>query len=258
MLFGSLSNRNPLECVSMNHQECKVWPEVLNVNCNEPLFYPFNIKTSKCSGSCYNRSLITKDSHAKLCVPDVVKNLNINVFNLISRTNETRLVKWHETCKCKCGLDASVCNNKQPWNEDKCICECKELIDKVVYNKRFIWNLSNCECECDKLCDISEYLDYSNCKWRKILVDKLVEECIKSIDEIEITEIAQTENKCSSRTLYLVLLLLFLTTSIVFCFLFFFCLFLLVLKKRYSMCFTSYPYWNTKLLKLINGKSQAN
>ena len=76
---------------------------------NEPLFYPFIIKTSKCSGSCNN----INDPYAKLCVPDAVKNLNIKVFNLMSRTDETRHIKWHETCKCKCRLDASVCNNKQ-------------------------------------------------------------------------------------------------------------------------------------------------
>ena len=51
MFFDSLSNVNPLECVSMNNQECKVRPEIVNVNGNEPLFYPFSIKTSECSGS---------------------------------------------------------------------------------------------------------------------------------------------------------------------------------------------------------------
>ena len=48
----------------------------------------------------------------------------------MARTNETRHIKWQETCKCKCRLNASACNNKQHWNEDKCMCECKELIDK--------------------------------------------------------------------------------------------------------------------------------
>ena len=47
-----------------------------------------------------------------MCVPDVVKKLIIKVFNLMSKTNETKHIKWHETCKCKCRLDASVCNNK--------------------------------------------------------------------------------------------------------------------------------------------------
>ena len=90
------------------------------------------------------------------CVPDVVKDLNVKVFNLMSRTNETRHSKWHETCKCKCRLDASVCNNKQRWNDERCRCECKELIDKGVCNERFIWNPSNCECECDESCGAGE------------------------------------------------------------------------------------------------------
>ena len=98
------------KCVSMTNQECKVRPEIVNVNSDEPVFYPFSIKTSKCSGSCNN----INDPYAKMCVPDVVKNLNVKVFNLMSRTNETRHVEWNETCKCKCRLDANVCNNKQP------------------------------------------------------------------------------------------------------------------------------------------------
>ena len=40
--------------------------------------------------------------------------------------------EWHKTCKCECRLDASVCNNKQRWNNDKCRCKCKDLIDKGV------------------------------------------------------------------------------------------------------------------------------
>ena len=74
----------------------------------------------------------------KICGPDVVKNFDVKVFNLMSRTNETRHKKWHETCKCKCRLDASVYNNKQRWNDDKYPCECKELIDKGVCDKRYI------------------------------------------------------------------------------------------------------------------------
>ena len=103
----------------------------------------------------------------KLCVPDVVKNLNIKVFNLVSGTNETRHTELHETCKCKCKFEHSVCNNKQRWNDDKCRCECEELIDKSVCDKGFIWNHGNRECECYKSCDFSEYLDYKNRKCKK-------------------------------------------------------------------------------------------
>ena len=162
MMFFScnLSSVNPLECVSMNNQECKVRPEIVNVNSKEPVFFPFSIKTSKCSGSCNN----INNPFGKLCVSGVAKNLNVKVFNLMSRTNETRYIAWQETCKLKCRPDASVCKNKQRWKEDKCRCECKELIDKGVCNKGFIWNPSNCECACDKSCDTGEYLDYENCK----------------------------------------------------------------------------------------------
>ena len=126
------------------------------------------------------------------------------VFNLMSTTNETSHKEWYKTYKCKCRLDASVCNNKQRWNEDKCRCECKELIDKSVCDKGFIWNPSNCECKCDKSCDIGEYLDYGNCKCRKKLVDKLVEECTENVEETRLVE-NENKHKCSSCTLYTVL-----------------------------------------------------
>ena len=109
MLFSSLSSVNSLEFVSINNQECKVRPWFININAKEPLFYPYCIRTNKCRGSCNN----INDPYAKLCIPDAIKNLNIKVFNLISRTNETRHTEWHETCKCECRLDPSVCNNKQ-------------------------------------------------------------------------------------------------------------------------------------------------
>ena len=126
-------------------------------------FFPFSIKTSKCSGSHNN----INDPYVKMCVP-FIKNLNVKVFNPMSRTNETRYKEWHERCNYKCRLDASVCNNKQRWNDDKCRCECKQFIVKG-----FIWNPSNCEWECDKWCDVGEYLDYENCKCRKKINDQL-------------------------------------------------------------------------------------
>ena len=131
LFLSSLVSTTSLNCISMKNQECKVRPEIINVNSNEPVFYPFSIKTSKCSGSCNN----INDPYAKIWVPDVVKELNVKVFNLISRINGTRHITWHETCKFKYRLDASVCNNKQRSNDDKCQCECKELFDKGVCDK---------------------------------------------------------------------------------------------------------------------------
>ena len=122
-----------LSCTSMYNQKCKVRPKIVNVNSKGPIFFPFSIKTSKSSGSCNN----INNPPEKLCVPDVIKNLNIKVFNVMPRTNETRHLEWHETCRCKCRLDGNVFNNKQQWNDDKCRCECKQLIDKGVCDKGF-------------------------------------------------------------------------------------------------------------------------
>ena len=106
--FSGLSV-NSLKCVSMNNQECKVRSKKINTNNNEPVFYPFSIKVNKCSGSCNN----INDLYAKLCVPDVVKNINLKVFNLMSWSNQTKQIKWHESCKCECKLNSSACSNKQ-------------------------------------------------------------------------------------------------------------------------------------------------
>ena len=117
----------------------------------------------------------------------------------MSRTNETKNIKWDGTCKCECRLDAIAFNNKQRWNKNKCRCELKELIDKSVCDKGFIWNPSNCECKCDKSCNISVYLDYKNCKCKKRLVDKLIDKCNGTIDEVKLTKItiAKNENRNS-------------------------------------------------------------
>ena len=133
----------------------------------------------------------------------------------MSRTNETKYIEWHEKRKCKCRLDAIVCNNKQLWNKNKCRCECKELIDKRICDKGFIWNPSNCECECDKNCDIGEYLDYENCKCRKKLVDKLIDECTETIEEVKLAKITLAENennyKYSSCKVYIVFMIVVFT-----------------------------------------------
>ena len=91
--LSTLMSVNLLSCISMNNQECKVIPQIVNVNGNDPVFFLYSVKTSKCSGSCNN----INNPLAKLCVPDVVKNLNVKVFNLVSEINETRRIEWHET-----------------------------------------------------------------------------------------------------------------------------------------------------------------
>ena len=182
------------------------------------MFYPYSIKINKCKGSCNT----INDPYAKLCVPDTIKNINVKLFNAMSRTNEASHIEWYKSCQCKCRLDASVCNNKQRWNEDKCRCERKELIGKGIWDKGFIWNPSNCECECDESCNVGEYLDYKNCKCRNKLVDKLVVECNENIDgnkmlhneTLDVIPLNDYKKVCNSCTMYIVLFAVFFITSI--------------------------------------------
>ena len=194
-----------LNCVLMNNQECEVRPKIVDINSNTPMFYTFNIKVNKCSGNCNN----INDPYAYICLSDTVKDLNVRVFNLMSRNNETRHIEWHKTCKCICRLDKIICNSKERCNEDKCRFECKELIDKGVCDKGYVWNPSNCECECDKFCNIGEYLDYSNCKCRK---------CTENINETKLIKITvENENKdiCRSYVVYKVLFIIFVMINTV-------------------------------------------
>ena len=69
--------------------KCKVRFEIVNIGSNDPIFYPFSIKVNECSGNCNN----INDPYAKICAPDIVKNLNVKVFNLITLTNETRQIE---------------------------------------------------------------------------------------------------------------------------------------------------------------------
>ena len=145
-----------------------------------------------------------------------IRDINVKVLNLMSRNNQTRHIEWYETCKCKCRLDSSVCNNKQRWNENKCRCECKELRNKGRCDKGSIWNPSNCDCECNTSCDVEEYLDYINCKSRKKIVGELVKEYSKNINENQMIynrTLNDYKKVCSSCVIYLVLLPIFFKIS---------------------------------------------
>ena len=108
-ILSSFTNANLLSYVLMKNQERKTRPQVVNnINGDEPVFLPFSIKTSKRSGSCNN----INHPYAKMCVLDVVKNLNVKVFNLMLRTNETRHIRRHGTCKCESKFGANICNKK--------------------------------------------------------------------------------------------------------------------------------------------------
>ena len=167
----SIIKTKALECVSVVNQKCMPRPKTLDVNegVGEVLFCPYTFGNPM----------------AKLCVPNVIKRVNMQVYVFLMRLNETRNVLWHESCKCVCKLNSSVCNNKQIWNGDTCRCDCNEDFAGIINctTKRYTWNPSTCECQCDTWCKPGQYLDHKNCVCKNKLVDRLIEECTSVINE---------------------------------------------------------------------------
>ena len=155
----SILKVNTLECLFVINQKCMPRLKILDVNegVGEALFCPYNDLVNKCSES-YNT---LDDPMAKMCVPNIIKNVNMEVYNFWVRLNETRNVLWHESCKCICRLNSSVCNSKQIRNSDTCSCDCNEDFAGIMHcTKRYMWNPSTCACECDMWCKPGQYLDY--------------------------------------------------------------------------------------------------
>ena len=105
-LFGIIKTK-ALECVSVVNQKCMPRPKIPDVNegVGEALFYPYNVLVNKCSGSCNTLD----NPMAKLCVPGIVKRVNMQAYNFLMMLNETRNVLWPESCKYVCKLNLSVC-----------------------------------------------------------------------------------------------------------------------------------------------------
>ena len=182
-----------LECVSVVNQKCMPRPKILNVNegIGEALFYPYNVLVNKLSGSCDTLN----NPMSKICVPKIIKNVNMKVYNFLMRSSETRNVLWHENCKCVCKLNSSVCNSKQIWNSDTCRCDCNEDFAGIINcNKWYTWNPSTCECQCDKWCKTGQYLDYKNWVCKNKLIGRLIEECTRVINETMINNKDNLDN----------------------------------------------------------------
>ena len=95
---------NTLEYLSLIIQKFMPRPKILNVNegIGEALFYPNSVLVNKCSGCCHTLD----NPMSKICVPKIIKNVNMKVYNFLIRLNETRNVLWHESCKCVCKLNS--------------------------------------------------------------------------------------------------------------------------------------------------------
>ena len=198
--------------MSVVNQKCMPRPKILDVNEEivEALFYPYNVLVNKCSESCN----MLEYPMAKLCVPNVIKRVNMQVYNFLMRLNETRNVLWHESCKCVCKLSSSVCNSKQIWNSDTCRCDCNEHFAGVVgCDKGYTWNPSACECQCDMWYKPGQYLDLKNFICKNKLIGRVIEECTSIIKE---TMINNKDNIINNNNTYLILFIVFSIGLIVF------------------------------------------
>ena len=167
-----------LECVSVINQKCMPRPKILDVNegVGKALFYPYNVLINKCSGSCN----ALDNPMTKFCVPNVIKRANMQVYNLLMRLNETRNVLWHESYKCVCKLNSSVC-----------------------------------ECQCDTWCKPGQYLDHKNYICKNKLIGRVTEECTSVINETMINNKDNITNNNNNNT-YLISFIVFLIGFIAF------------------------------------------
>ena len=191
-LFSIIKTR-ALECVSVINRKCMPRPKILDVNegVGEALFYLYNVLVNKCSGSCDTLD----NPMARLCIPNIIKRINMKVYNFLMRLNETRNVLWHESCKCVCKLNSSVCNNKQMWNSDTCRCDCNEDFASIINCiKGYTWNPSTCECQCDTWCKPGQYLDHKICICKNRLIGRVIEECTSIINETMINKKDNIDN----------------------------------------------------------------
>ena len=191
-LFSIIKTR-ALECVSVINRKCMPRPKILDVNegVGEALFYPCNVLVNKCNGNCDT----INNPMAKLCVPGIIERVKMQVYNFLMMLNETRSVLWHESCKCVCKLNSSVCNNKEIWNSDTCRYDCNEDFASIINcTKGYTWNPSTFQCQYDTWCKPDQYLDHKNCICKNKLIGRITEECKSVINETMINNKDNIDN----------------------------------------------------------------
>ena len=120
LLTGQVSGSNHTKCVLLSNQKYMIQPTLINSHANEYSqefhYYLFAVKLDRCVGSCNTLN----DLSNKVCIPNKTKDLNLSMFNMITRINETKTLTKHISCECKCKFDERKCNSDQWWNNDKC------------------------------------------------------------------------------------------------------------------------------------------
>ena len=83
----------------------------------------------------------------RIRTPNNTEDIHLNIFNMITRINETKASKRLISFDWKCKFDGRKCNSNQKWNKGKCQCECKNPTKHHICKKEYICNRSECACE---------------------------------------------------------------------------------------------------------------
>ena len=134
-------------------------------------YYPFSVKFDRCTEGCNT----INDLSNKICVPNEKEDLNLSVFIMITRINESETLTKDISCECRCKFDGRKCNSGQWWNNDKCRCECKK---HHICEKDYVWNPATCNCQ--------------NVKYLASIMDEII--CGGSVD---VKETNFNEKKCN-------------------------------------------------------------
>ena len=108
----SFSRSLTTKCMFLNEESCTTRSTLIDLNPVVLNYYPFMISLDKCSESCYT----VNDLSTKICVPNKTKYVNGNVFNIITRVNEAKMLLKLISCDYKCKFHITTCNSNQKWN----------------------------------------------------------------------------------------------------------------------------------------------
>ena len=105
LLTGLVNGSNHAKCVLLRNQKCMTQYTLSDLHSNECSqefhYYPFAVKLDRYVGGCNTFN----DLSNKVCVPNKTENLNLNMFNMITRTNESKTLRKHISCAYKCGFN---------------------------------------------------------------------------------------------------------------------------------------------------------
>ena len=187
----------------MSNQKCMIQPTLINLYPNdysqESHYYPFAVKLDRCVESCNTLN----DLFSKVCIPNKTEDLNLSVFSMIRGINESKTLKKHASCECKCRFDGRKCNSDQWSNNDKCQCECKK---RHVCGKDYVWNPAACNCKNGKY--LASIMDDSAIMCDEVIVS--YNEGKKTIP----TNPNEKKATCKTQNFYILLAFLLITIAI--------------------------------------------